>query len=237
MKSAPIIELRNVWKIYKMGKIEVPALKGMNLTIRKGEFVAIMGPSGSGKSTAMNMVGALDIPTKGEVLLDGQNIAHLKESDLAQIRGKKIGFIFQQFNIIHTLTALENVMLPMMFQDISKKDRLEHAKYLLDLVELEEFFSSKQLVYEDLIDIRLLDDARNKWGFLSQVELMQEECLELALALQKDKRFKVENFDNIIDEIADVIIMMQQAKRIFPIIKIRERIKFKMNRLEQRLNK
>src|SRR3989338_5500723 len=104
-----IIHLKDVWKIYKMGAVEVPALRGLNLMIRRGEFVSIMGPSGSGKSTAMNMVGCLDVPTKGEIHLDGQNIAHVSESELAQIRGKKIGFIFQQFNPIPTLTALENV--------------------------------------------------------------------------------------------------------------------------------
>src|SRR3989339_1731230 len=115
MKENIVIKLENVWKIYKMGKVEVPALQGLNLTIREDEFVAIMGPSGSGKSTAMNMIGCLDVPTKGAIYLDGQNIAHLSESDLAQIRGRRIGFIFQQFNLIPTLTALENVMLPMVF--------------------------------------------------------------------------------------------------------------------------
>ncbi|MFC1752659.1 ABC transporter ATP-binding protein [Thermoproteota archaeon] len=133
-----IIKLKNVWKIYKMGEVEVPALRGLNLEIRDGEFVAIMGPSGSGKSTAMNMVGALDIPTKGEIFLDSYNIAHLTESDLAQVRGKRIGFIFQQFNLIPTLTALENVMLPMIFQGYTRDERVERATHLLDMVDLEE---------------------------------------------------------------------------------------------------
>jgi len=131
-----IIKLDNVWKIYKMGEVEVPALRGINLTIKEDEFVAIMGPSGSGKSTAMNMVGALDIPTKGVVYLDNNNIAHLSESDLAQIRGKRIGFIFQQFNLIPTLTALENVMLPMIFQNVPREERIKAATELLDMVEL-----------------------------------------------------------------------------------------------------
>lgn len=97
-----------------------------------------MGPSGSGKSTAMNMVGCLDIPTKGEIYLDHKNIAHLSESDLAQIRGKKIGFIFQQFNLIPTLSALENVMLPMSFQGVLREERIKQATKLLEMVGLED---------------------------------------------------------------------------------------------------
>ncbi len=135
MKQA-IITLENVWKIYDMGKVKVPALQGIHLTIYKGEFVAIMGPSGSGKSTCMNMIGALDIPTKGRVLLDRHDISTLSESDLAQIRGRKIGFIFQQFNLIPTLTALENVTLPMVFQGMSKDARMKRGQDLLKLVEL-----------------------------------------------------------------------------------------------------
>ena len=131
-----VIKLDNVWKIYKMGKVEVPALQGLNLTIREDEFVAIMGPSGSGKSTAMNMIGCLDVPTKGAIYLDGQNIAHLSESDLAQIRGRRIGFIFQQFNLIPALTALENVMLPMVFQNTPKEERVKRATELLAQVDL-----------------------------------------------------------------------------------------------------
>jgi len=133
-KKETIIELDNVWKIYTMGKIEVPALRGVNLTINKGEFVAIMGPSGSGKSTMMNSIGCLDVPTKGEIYLSGLNIAHMSESELAQIRGKKIGFIFQQFNLIPTLTALENIMLPMSFQNTPKEERLKKATELLNMV-------------------------------------------------------------------------------------------------------
>lgn len=131
-----IIRLNNVWKIYKMGDTEVQALRGLNLTVRKGEFVAIMGPSGSGKSTAVNMVGCLDIPSKGTIMLRHHDISHLSESNLAQIRGKLIGFIFQQFNLINTLTALENVMLPMMFQNIDKSHRIRKATELLEKVNL-----------------------------------------------------------------------------------------------------
>ena len=131
-----IIELKNVWKIYKMGDVEVIALSGLDLSVKKGEFISIMGPSGSGKSTAMNMIGCLDIPTKGSIYLDGKDISKMSESNLAQIRGKKIGFIFQQFNLIPTLTALENVTLPMIFQNIPKSERTEKARKLLNMVGL-----------------------------------------------------------------------------------------------------
>ncbi|MBN1156210.1 ABC transporter ATP-binding protein [Candidatus Woesearchaeota archaeon] len=136
MKKKKIIVLKDVWKIYRMGDIQVEALRGLNLEVEENEFLAIMGPSGSGKSTAVNMVGCLDIPTKGEIFLDGKNIAHLEESELAQIRGRKIGFIFQQFNLIGTLTALENITLPMMFQGIPKAEREKKAKALLEMVGL-----------------------------------------------------------------------------------------------------
>jgi putative ABC transport system ATP-binding protein len=137
-KDRAIIKLVNVWKTYHMGDTEVHALRGVNLTINKGEFVAIMGPSGSGKSTLMNQVGCLDIPSKGEVYLDGQDIAHLSESNLAQIRGRKIGFIFQKFNLIPTLSAKENVALPMIFQNIGQGKRNERATSLLTLVSLQD---------------------------------------------------------------------------------------------------
>ena len=132
----PLIKLENVWKTYKMGNVEVNALQGLNLDIKDGEFLAIMGPSGSGKSTVVNMIGCLDVPTKGKILLDAHDISKLSESELAQIRGRKIGFIFQQFNLIPTLTALENVMLPMIFQGIAESERIERAVKLLELVDL-----------------------------------------------------------------------------------------------------
>ncbi|MBN2142719.1 ABC transporter ATP-binding protein [Candidatus Woesearchaeota archaeon] len=131
-----MLDLRDVWKIYEMGDVKVPALSGLNLAVKKGEFLSIMGPSGSGKSTAMNMIGCLDVPTKGKIFLEGHDISTMSESDLAQIRGKKIGFIFQQFNLINTLTAMENVMLPMIFQGVPKNERVEKARKLLEMVDL-----------------------------------------------------------------------------------------------------
>ena len=131
-----LIELKDVAKYYYMGDSVVKALDGVNIIIEKGDFVAIMGPSGSGKSTGMNLTGSLDLATKGDIFLDGINIEQLSESELAQIRGQKIGFIFQSFNLIPNLTALENVMLPMMFQGIDKEERIEKAKKVLDKVGL-----------------------------------------------------------------------------------------------------
>ncbi|MEK6937330.1 MAG: ABC transporter ATP-binding protein [Nanoarchaeota archaeon] len=126
-----LIKLENVEKTYKLGEVKVKALDNVNLEINQGDFLAIQGPSGSGKSTIVNMVGCLDKPTKGEIYLAENNIARLSESNLAQIRGKKIGFIFQTFNLIPSLTALENVALPMTFQNISRNKRLRIAQELL----------------------------------------------------------------------------------------------------------
>jgi putative ABC transport system ATP-binding protein len=131
-----LIELKNVAKYYYMGDNIVKALDNVSIIIKEGEFVSIMGPSGSGKSTGMNLTGSLDLATKGEIYLDGENIEELEESDLAQIRGRKIGFIFQSFNLVPNLTAKENVMLPMIFQGTEKIKREKRAEELLKLVEL-----------------------------------------------------------------------------------------------------
>jgi putative ABC transport system ATP-binding protein len=132
-----IIELQNVKKVYKMDGVETHALRGVDLQIKKEEFVAIMGPSGSGKSTLLHMVGALDKPTSGKVILDGVDISTLKESDLARLRGKKIGIVFQFFNLHPTLTALENIELPMIIVEKEKKVRKQRALELLRAVGLE----------------------------------------------------------------------------------------------------
>ncbi len=130
------IELKNVSKFYHMGDTIVKAVDDISLTIKHGDFVAIMGPSGSGKSTSMNLVGALDTPTTGTIFLDGHDIAYLEESELAQLRGKKIGFIFQSFNLIPNLTAKENIMLPMLFQGVDQDMKEQRADELLALVDL-----------------------------------------------------------------------------------------------------
>ncbi|MBS3175309.1 ABC transporter ATP-binding protein [Candidatus Woesearchaeota archaeon] len=133
-----VIELKDVWKTYNMGKVKVNALQGVSIKINKGEFLAIIGKSGSGKSTIMNLIGCLDIPSKGNIFLDSRDIAKLNESKLAQIRGKKIGFIFQQFNLINTLNALENVTLPGEFQNMENNKVSESAKQLLEFVDMKD---------------------------------------------------------------------------------------------------
>lgn len=131
-----LIAFRNVWKTYQMGEVQVNALKAVTVRFRKGEFAAIIGPSGSGKSTMMNLVGCLDIPTKGEIFLKGRNIAWLEESELAALRGRTIGFVFQQYNLIPGMTALENVLLPLEIQEIGDRIAEKRAKKLLSLVGL-----------------------------------------------------------------------------------------------------
>jgi putative ABC transport system ATP-binding protein len=137
-----LIELKNVWKTYKIGKNQVHAVSNVNLTINKGEFVVITGASGSGKSTIMHLIGFLDVPSQGSVFFDDKDVISLSKSQIAKIRGKKIGFIFQQFNLIPTLTALENVTLPMEFQNDYYKAE-ERARKLLELVGLKERINHK----------------------------------------------------------------------------------------------
>lgn len=138
-----LLVLEKVWKTYHLGKISLDVLKNIDLEINRGEFVVIVGPSGSGKSTMMNQVGILDTPTSGRILLEGIDISTISESDLAQLRGKKIGFVFQQFNLIPALTALDNVVLPTIFQNLSETERIKRAKELLGLVGLGERMNHK----------------------------------------------------------------------------------------------
>ncbi len=126
------VKLENVWKTYRMGEEVINALQGVTLEVKKGEFFAIQGPSGSGKSTAMHMIGALDTPDKGSVYIGGTDVSRLSDNRLAALRGRMIGFVFQQFNLIPAMTALENVMLPMVFQGKPERERKERAMELLD---------------------------------------------------------------------------------------------------------
>jgi len=134
----PVIELDEVSKTYKMDEVEVPVLKDINLKIAKKDFVSIMGPSGSGKSTLLQMIGALDRPTAGKVLIDGMDLSKLSEVEIARTRGKKIGFVFQTFNLYPTLNALGNVELPMIIMEKNKSERKKKAMELLGLVGLKE---------------------------------------------------------------------------------------------------
>ncbi len=131
-----IIELQDAWKVYRMGEVEVPALRGVSVKIRKGDFVAIIGASGSGKSTMMNLIGCLDIPSKGSIYLKSHDISTLSESDLASLRGKTIGFIFQLYNLIPSMTAFENVMLPLEFLEYNDRNAANRAREILTLVGL-----------------------------------------------------------------------------------------------------
>ena len=131
-----ILSLKDVWKIYNIGEVETAALKGVTVNIKKGDFVAIIGASGSGKSTMMNLMGCLDTPSKGTIFLKSQNISNLNESDLASLRGQTIGFIFQQYNLIPSMTAFENVMLPLEFLEYNNTKANKRAKEVLSIVGL-----------------------------------------------------------------------------------------------------
>ena len=131
-----MIHISHLSKIYKTGDVETKALNDVSFDIKEGEFVAIMGASGSGKSTLMHMIGALDTPTSGEYILDGENISQLSDDQLADIRNRKIGFVFQAFNLLPRRTAMQNVILPMTYAGVSKAERLEKAKKYLEMVGL-----------------------------------------------------------------------------------------------------
>ena len=139
----PIITMTDITKVYSVGGEEVRALDGANLTIREGEFVSIIGPSGSGKSTLMNIIGCLDIADSGEYILDGQSIEQYSEEELAKIRNKKIGFIFQNFNLLSRMSALANVELPLIYQRMHVNERKERAQKALDRVGLSDRSSHK----------------------------------------------------------------------------------------------
>lgn len=131
-----IIHLDTIHKSYFMGKQEIPVLKRISLDIVKNEYVALMGPSGSGKSTLMNILGCLDSPTSGQYILNGQDVSKMEDNALANVRGNEIGFVFQQFNLLPRLTALENVALPLVYAGVSKKIRNEKAMQVLEMVSL-----------------------------------------------------------------------------------------------------
>lgn len=131
-----IIQVSHLSKVYRSEKVETIALSDVSFTINKGEFVAIMGPSGSGKSTLMHILGALDLPSNGQYILDGENVEKLSDDKLAEIRNAKIGFVFQAFNLLARTTALKNVMLPMIYAGVPKKDRMVRAKKYLEMVGL-----------------------------------------------------------------------------------------------------
>ena len=132
----PLIETRDLWKTYQMGDEEIHALRGVSITIERGEYVAIMGPSGSGKSTLMNLIGCLDTPSKGTYLLNDKEVSLMNDNELARIRNEEIGFVFQTFNLLPRATALHNVELPLVYAGMGKSERLAQAKAAIEKVEL-----------------------------------------------------------------------------------------------------
>jgi putative ABC transport system ATP-binding protein len=142
-KNQPVIAVQGVTKVYTMGDIEVRALRGIDVTIWPGEMVAIMGPSGSGKSTLMNVLGCLDVPTEGTYKLDGVNVSELSDSQLAEIRCRKIGFVFQSFNLLPRTSARANVELPLIYAGIGSRQRRKRAEEMLNLVGLGERLDHK----------------------------------------------------------------------------------------------
>ncbi len=138
-----ILELKNIYKNYYQGNMDVPVLKDINLSVEEGEYIAIMGPSGSGKSTLMNIIGCIDTPTSGEYYLDGELINNYKDKDLSQVRNKKIGFVFQNFNLLPRLSAMDNVALPLQYAKVSKKKRKELCEKVLTMVDLADRMSFK----------------------------------------------------------------------------------------------
>lgn len=133
-----ILEMKNIVKTYLMGEEKQTVLKNVNFSINEGEFISILGPSGSGKSTLMNIIGCLDVPTSGEYILNGNEVKDLEEAELARIRNKEIGFVFQQFQLLPRLSALQNVELPLIYAGVKEKDRKERAKEMLIRVGLGE---------------------------------------------------------------------------------------------------
>lgn len=133
-----MIDITHMYKIYTMGQNKVTALNDINLHIKEHEFVSIIGPSGSGKSTLMNMIGCLDVPTSGSYMLDGEEVSKLRDDKLAEIRNYKIGFVFQRFNLLQTLSSLENVELPLVYQGVNNRESKERAMESLEIVGLKD---------------------------------------------------------------------------------------------------
>jgi putative ABC transport system ATP-binding protein len=134
--DGPIIHTEELWRTYQMGAEEIHALQGVSFDIQRGEYVAVMGPSGSGKSTLMNLIGCLDTPTKGRYVLRGKVVSEMNDDELAAVRNREIGFVFQTFNLLPRATALHNVELPLVYAGIPKEKRLEQAKHALEMVDL-----------------------------------------------------------------------------------------------------
>lgn len=190
----PLLDLKEITKEYKLGETVVRALRGLDLSIEEGEIVALMGPSGSGKSTLMHIIGALDTPSNGTAFLDGQDLERLKEKQLVALRGKKVGFVFQTFNLIQTLTAQQNVELPMIFQGIRRAERAQRAKELL-------------------VKVGLADRVRHKPSELSGGE-RQRVAVARALANNPEIILADEPTGNLDTESGEAILEMLKGLRV-----------------------
>jgi putative ABC transport system ATP-binding protein len=178
--AGPVIALERIHKTYKMGDIEVHALRGASMLVRRGEFVAIMGPSGSGKSTMMNIIGCLDHPTKGQYLLEGEDVSKLNKAQLADIRNKRVGFVFQSFNLVPRTSALENVELPLLYAGVPSSERIRRAREALSIVGL----SDRSLVNNP--SIILADEPTGALDSRTSVEVM-----ELFQRLNRDRKLTI----------------------------------------------
>jgi putative ABC transport system ATP-binding protein len=218
----PILELREVKKSYRMGKVLVPALCGVSFDVREGEFLTIFGPSGSGKSTLLHLMGCLDRPDEGEILIDGSEVLKLNDNKLAELRLTKMGFVFQFFNLLPKLTALKNVELPLTVAGMPEKEALEKAKEMLNLVGLEARFNHRPselsggeqqrvAIARALINnpkIVLADeptgnlDTKTGWEIIQLMKKLNED---------KGQTFVVVTHDPHISETADRIIYLKDG--------------------------
>jgi putative ABC transport system ATP-binding protein len=219
---ATILETENIKKAYKMGEVLVPALKGVTFKVAKGEIVAVFGPSGSGKSTLLHILGALDRPDEGKVLVDGTDLSTLSDDELADVRLRKVGFVFQFFNLLPRLTALKNVELPLTIADVSDKECHEKAKGVLELVGLEgrmdhrptELSGGEQqrvAIARALVNdpsIILADEPTGNLDTKTGFEIVQ---LMKRLNKEKGQTFVVVTHDPVIAETADRIIHLEDG--------------------------
>lgn len=217
-----ILEARNVKKYYHLGKVPVPALQGVSFEVKKGEFLTIFGPSGSGKSTLLHLLGCLDRPDEGEILIEGSNILRFNDDKLAEIRLTKIGFVFQFFNLLPRLTALRNVELPLTIMGVSEKEAMEKAKQMLRLVGLETRINHRPFelsggeqqrvaIARALINdpkIVLADEPTGNLDTKTGWEIVQ---LMRKLNKEKQQTFIIVTHDPHIAENADRIIMLRDG--------------------------
>lgn len=217
-----ILEAQNIRKVYRLGKVEVPALRGAELKIDKGEFVAVLGPSGSGKSTLLHILGGLDKPDSGKVLIEGTDLSNLDEHKLAQFRLEKVGFVFQFYNLIPRLTALRNVELPLALANITEDESIKKAKDIIEAVGLKERLNhrphelsageqqrvaiARALVNDP--DVVLADEPTGNLDTRTGLEIIQ---LMEKLNKERDQTFLIATHDQNIAEASDRIIRLKDG--------------------------